>query len=238
MSALGAPPGFELQAKLDLHAPGDLAVDKVAPSWHPAAPRQERLGLATHIDGGGAVARGALASRMLDALRDGFDLQISAPAWFAGDSPVDVTIAATRFHDAYDEFLSCAATNVNVAWAQLSRTRITYETDEHELTQDAERLLAGIARFVAQDPSVEKIYVDGHTDGSGTKVRNHALSKRRATTVAECLRKYGIDREVVVRFHGAAYPVADNATFAGKAANRRTTVRLERASPQAIARND
>jgi outer membrane protein OmpA-like peptidoglycan-associated protein len=238
VAAAGSQPSFELQAHLDLHASGGVRVIKVAPAWHPRAPLQDELGVSQHVEGGGLVARGALASRMLLALRDGYDLNLSAAPWFGDRAGVDLTVGSTRFQTAYDEFVVCAKTNIRVAWQQVSRTRIAFGSNEHELDESDERLLKGIARFVEQDSTVKRVFVDGHTDDSGSKIGNYRLSKRRAEEVAEYLRSCGIDREVVVRFHGAAYPVADNGTFSGKAANRRATIRLERAEPQAVASKD
>ena len=67
---------------------------------------------------------------------------------------------------------------------------------------------------------------------------NRKLAKARASEVAAYLRAQGLnDQQVVIRFHGAAYPVADNNSAQGRAENRRTTVRLERLSAEQLAAN-
>ncbi|OJI92200.1 OOP family OmpA-OmpF porin [Planktotalea frisia] len=64
----------------------------------------------------------------------------------------------------------------------------------------------------------------GHTDNTGTG--NYELSAARAVAVSEAMIARGVPREAIsaVGF-GPSKPIADNATEAGRAANRRTTVR-------------
>jgi len=70
---------------------------------------------------------------------------------------------------------------------------------------------------------------NGHTDASATERKNQPLSKRRAESVAAFLRSQGVPKELlIVRYHGGPYSVANNHAPAGRARNRRTTVRLAR----------
>ncbi|MDB4807165.1 OmpA family protein [Pseudomonadales bacterium] len=65
---------------------------------------------------------------------------------------------------------------------------------------------------------------------------NSELSRRRAEAVADYLASKGISRnQLTVRFHGERFPVSPNTSVAGKADNRRVTLRVERV-PQPIAR--
>jgi OOP family OmpA-OmpF porin len=71
-----------------------------------------------------------------------------------------------------------------------------------------------------------KVTIVGHTDNVGNDAANNKLSDARANAVAEALLAKGI---VVKRFQevagrGSKEPIADNNTFAGKAANRRVTI--------------
>lgn len=229
-------PVFELQAALDLHAPGPIEVHRFAPDWHPAAPLRETLGEVFHINGGGGVARDALAANMLLSLRQGLHLELAANAWFEPYRNVTLQLVAKDLRPALDAFLQCAHSNVEVSWQKMSRTRVLYEVDKHALHDTERDKLASVVRFVNQDPSITTIFVDGHTDSSGGEKKNYQLSKRRAQTVADYLKQVGLRScQVVVRYHGAAYPVATNANTTGKALNRRTTVRLAREDAQAVA---
>jgi len=71
------------------------------------------------------------------------------------------------------------------------------------------------------------IQVFGHTDSMDSELHNLQLSIARAETVAEHLRNRGI---AFVRLHadgkGETEPIADNATEAGRAKNRRVEIVL------------
>ncbi len=220
-------PMFEFQARRDLQG-APVTVLREAPAWHAVHPATHRLGEAVAIAGGGAVARDPLASQMLLALRDGYELALDAPARGGGERLV-VRLRAMHMAEALDAYLTCAHTAVNVSWHAMARTRIEYPVDEHVLTDAGRRQLDGLAAYIAADPAIAGIFVDGHTDATGTERKNYQLSRRRAQAVAGYLEALGVpQRLLTVRFHGAAYPVAENATAAGKARNRRVTVRLER----------
>lgn len=228
---------FEFQARKDMQRSGPIDVYSTAPQWHPKAPARARLGALVHIDGGGGMARGDLASNMMLALRDGMHIELVAESASDPRARIVVELVAKEAQAAIDEFLTCAHTQVMVAWQAISRTRLTYEVGGHSIDQASQQRLSAVALFAQQDQSVTTIYIDGHTDATGNERSNYELSKRRAEAVAEYLRGLGLgDRKLVVRYHGALYPVADNDTAAGKAANRRTTIRLERAAVAAAGR--
>ena len=67
-----------------------------------------------------------------------------------------------------------------------------------------------------------RLAVEGHTDNAGTPAHNQQLSEARAHTVAATLTAQGIaaDRLQPAGF-GQTKPLADNATEAGRAQNRR-----------------
>lgn len=236
VASVSMSPVFELQAHHDFQEPGPITVSTFAPQWHPAQPAREDLGVISHIVGGGGLASGALAADMLLALRKGMHIELAAPASFNKRVDVALYLTAKDVRPALDEFLQCAQTNVQVSWQEMSRTRVLYAVGVHQLDDAGKERLQGLARFVRSDPGIGTLYVDGHTDNSGTKARNLRLAKRRADEVAAYLRTCGLtEQQVVVRYHGAAYPIADNGTVEGKADNRRTTIRLERNEADTLA---
>ncbi|MEM9622957.1 MAG: OmpA family protein [Pseudomonadota bacterium] len=224
---------FELQAYKDLFAARTIQVLAVRPPWlvdtqarndqaMDQPPPTRMLGRALHIPGGGAIVRGDVAAQMLWALRQGHHVRVQA-----GDLQVD--IKALGLPGVVDDFMQCARTEVSVAWQAIARTRITYGVNESDLSAAARATLTPVITFVRHDPSIKRIFVDGHTDATGDKRSNYKLSKQRAETVAAYLRQQGLgDRKIVVRFHGATYPVTAGKTGADAALNRRTTVRLGR----------
>ena len=73
------------------------------------------------------------------------------------------------------------------------------------------------------------ILVEGHTDSTGNKEKNLALSQARAETVRRYLVNDGIpEGQIRAVGIGQDRPVADNKTSAGRAKNRRVEVVLEK----------
>ena len=235
VASTDTPAEFEFQAHRDYQG-SDLQVTRMAPDWHPQAGFRETLGIARHISSGGSVARGQLADAMLLALRDGYVLALKAAAKHRADAQMEWQLPVIGFISAYDQFIHCAQTSLQVSWAQMSRTRIPFAVDSADLDETAQQRLRTVARFVRGDHEISTLYIDGHTDASGDKMKNRKLSAARAEVVAEFLKTQGLgQRDFVVRFHGASYPVADNATPKGKARNRRATVRLARGDTAQVA---
>ena len=235
VATASSPTEFEFQARRDLQA-SDLDVARLAPDWHPHAGARAHIGIVRHIPQGGGVARGQMVDAMLIALRDGYTLELQAAANFHQAGDIKWRMRAMHFIAAYDEFTSCAHTNLRVAWAQISRTRVPFEIDSSELDQVGRSKLDAIVRFVLSDPDVTTLYIDGHTDATGSRIKNHKLSERRARAVEKYLKAQGLQsRNIIVRYHGAEYPVADNKSVTGKAMNRRATVRLSRGDGPKVA---
>ncbi|GHT24941.1 hypothetical protein FACS189430_10780 [Bacteroidia bacterium] len=103
---------------------------------------------------------------------------------------------------------------------------IFFGFDSHQLLDASKTELIRIVTFMNSNPAV-KIRITGHTDNTGKAAYNLELSQNRARAVAEYLRKEGIPTErVSYRGIGAAEPVADNTTEAGRAKNRRTEMEI------------
>jgi len=150
----------------------------------------------------------------------------------AGAAPVDVRIGSLRLRSVYEPFARCMRGPSAYGWAELERSRIEYAPAAFELAPADQQRLQEVARYALADRAVERIYVDGHTDDVGGAPDNLELSRRRAETVRDALVAFGVPAErVVVRYHGARYPVAGNDQEAGRSQNRRSTVRLERRDP-------
>ena len=220
---------FELQAQRDWFGSA-VRLWQVAPAWHPEAGMRQHLGEPIHVQGGGVSSLSHLSDAMLMALREGYDIEVRGHTQYQEHGHLHVRVPAQGMPAAFQQFLDCLNNPLQIAWSELSRTRVEFAVDDADLSTDAQSHLLAIARYLAADEGVAKIYVDGHTDASGTPRKNAVLSKKRAQAVAEFLRQEGVGQELVMRYHGATYPVADNATAEGKARNRRATVRLERSS--------
>ena len=81
--------------------------------------------------------------------------------------------------------------------------------------------MAEIGKLLQASPAL-RLGVEGHTDNAGTPAHNQALSEARAREVVRIITSQSIaaDRLQAVGF-GQSRPLADNATEAGRAQNRR-----------------
>lgn len=97
-----------------------------------------------------------------------------------------------------------------------------FDVDKTEIRPEYGEEITKVGSFMKQYPTTTAV-IEGHTDNVGDAEYNMKLSKLRAESVVNYLvDKLGIDRSRLsaVGF-GASRPIADNATDAGKQANRR-----------------
>lgn len=92
------------------------------------------------------------------------------------------------------------------------------------LTGAAAASVKALAGYLQAGPRVA-VTVEGHTDNQGTAAANLALSQRRADAVRDALVAGGVPRANVRTVgQGQSQPVADNASAAGRARNRRVEI--------------
>ena len=88
-----------------------------------------------------------------------------------------------------------------------------------------------LAEFLKENPD-RKVRIEGHTDSMGSMTTNLVLSQRRADAVADTLVTAGVPRDrLEAAGLGPDFPVASNATAAGRQQNRRVEVVIENAPP-------
>lgn len=91
------------------------------------------------------------------------------------------------------------------------------------LTASAQASLRALAGELASTGS--RITINGYTDSQGAAATNLALSQQRADAVRQALADAGVvTSRMKATGHGAAQPIADNATPAGRAQNRRVEI--------------
>jgi outer membrane protein OmpA-like peptidoglycan-associated protein len=98
---------------------------------------------------------------------------------------------------------------------------ITFRTGSFELTAEGRAVVDEIAVTLAANPTVN-VAISGHTDNVGDPALNTSLSQQRADAVLLALVSKGIDvGRMTSEGFGDTKPIADNATSAGRAENRR-----------------
>jgi OOP family OmpA-OmpF porin len=99
--------------------------------------------------------------------------------------------------------------------------------DCDKLSSEAKAILDGDAMAIVKHHPNATFEVAGHTDSKGTDAYNKDLSQRRAGNVREYLVQQGVDgSRITATGYGESQPVADNATAAGRAQNRRVELRV------------
>ncbi len=103
---------------------------------------------------------------------------------------------------------------------------ITFPVDSYTIQPQFQQTLNEVARTLG---TYNQTYVDvlGHTDSTGSDAHNQTLSERRARSVANYLSSNGVNSaRIATRGYGETNPIADNATEAGRAANRRVEIKV------------
>lgn len=144
-------------------------------------------------------------------------------------SPV-LTTELTQFADANPELVSFDAASGMMRF----KSDVTFNSGDASIQPAAAAVIAKFAEIL-KSPEASKydILVAGHADNqpvsAGTVARGHKdnwyMAAHRALSVAEALRKQGVDgRKLAAAGFGDMRPVADNSTAAGKQMNRRVEV--------------
>lgn len=105
---------------------------------------------------------------------------------------------------------------------------VKFDFDKDRVKEESYGDIKNLADFMNQYPQTTTT-VEGHTDSVGSDAYNQKLSERRANAVREVLvNQYGVDgSRVSTAGYGETRPVADNATDAGRAINRRVEAEVE-----------
>ena len=112
----------------------------------------------------------------------------------------------------------------NATWFDFDR--LLFETDSAILKPESRDQLRNIAEIMKAYPNVA-VRIGGYTDSSGDAAANLRLSQDRANSVRQELMGLGIAGErLTAEGYGQEQPVADNATEAGRAQNRRVALRV------------
>ena len=98
---------------------------------------------------------------------------------------------------------------------------IRFDVNKATLRPEASGELNAIVKILKENATL-KFEIGGHTDSDGDAAANLALSQRRADAVKTQLVALGIATDrLTTKGYGSTKPIADNATFEGKAENRR-----------------
>ncbi|QJI30258.1 OmpA family protein [Pseudomonas sp. ADAK18] len=109
---------------------------------------------------------------------------------------------------------------------------VKFDFDKSVVKPNSYGDVKNLADFMAQYPATN-VEVAGHTDSIGPDAYNQKLSQRRADAVKKVLEKDGVAANRITAVgYGESRPVADNATEAGRAVNRRVEASVEAQAAQ------
>lgn len=214
---------FYLESEAPVMRPGRGRLIVEAPAWRPGIPPQP-VGLVS-VDGGKRVVslENRQAMQVVQGLLDGMRPTLTRASRY-DNQPVRVQVSNINFAGSYAGYRECLTGLLPVNYDQIRRSRIPFASGSTSLSDADREKLDDIASFILADPTIERVFVDGHSDRIGSRIDNRALSEERANAVAEYLRFRGIgDDLLIVRAHGDQYPVSRR-----PADNRRATIRLQR----------
>jgi outer membrane protein OmpA-like peptidoglycan-associated protein len=205
-------------------------VSAVPPVWLPGRPSRDLAGLMAVSS---PLTLGPdLATVLLVELLAGMQVSFQGIVKETRAEPFEVLLSPASFSREYEQFLVCESKLLSAGFHDVERTRIQYASSEIDIPRPGRRVLEQIAEYVLADPKIKSLYVDGHTDDTGSPADNVRRSEQRARQVTDYLVGLGVAaKKIVTRYHGQQYPVVKNSSASNRSKNRRTTIRLSRAAP-------
>ena len=108
---------------------------------------------------------------------------------------------------------------------------ISFDVGRAEIKPNFSPVLDRFAQTLNENRAT-KVRIVGHTDSTGTDAINDPLSVNRAASTRNYLASRGVDASrVAIDGRGSREPIADNATDAGRARNRRVEIFVSEAAP-------
>lgn len=103
---------------------------------------------------------------------------------------------------------------------------ILFDVNKAELKPISKENISKLAAILQKYPDTN-ILLEGHTDATGTDEHNLELSRARSQAVANFLASLQVSAtRFTIMGYGEAQPIADNATEAGRAQNRRVEIAI------------
>jgi len=169
-----------------------------------------------------------LANTLLAQLSIGLYPSFTHDDWNT-DHEITVDVSPVNFQSAYSGYVSCVAGLYPADYDQVQHSLLHFAHDKWHIQGKLKQRLDLVAGYVLVDSTIDKVLVAGYTDSDGRRGYNWELSRRRAKAVKDYLIAKGIDKDMIkMTYYGETRPAKPNKTEAGKAANRRVVLQLER----------
>jgi sodium-type flagellar protein MotY len=221
---------FELRQTTIKLPKADVSVQAVAPAWRSAV-APVALGHVKVVAGNTPLRlKKAEFTSYIHYMDQGMQIWFTSTQESHTGVPLRIGLEAHRFSAVYKNYMQCIDNLIPYNFKQISRTVIQYEHHLPILTPAVKTQLDKIVRYEKVDTSVLGLIVDGHSDKMLKPEQSETNSKTQAEIIAAYLVEKGIPKDkIITRWHSDKFPIASNGKLAGRAQNRRVTVRLENA---------
>ena len=107
------------------------------------------------------------------------------------------------------------------------RKAVHFETASARIDEESYDVLDEVVQVLEDNPQIQKIRIEGHTDDRGDRQFNVDLSQERAESVMAYLEDQGIEEgRMSAAGLGPDEPIADNDTEEGRSENRRVLIHI------------
>jgi len=118
-----------------------------------------------------------------------------------------------------------AAVNASGCVDKLVVQNLVFASNTADLQPESRTQLSEIVAKIKGNPAIQGMTITGYTDSMGAASYNQYLSEQRAQAVRSYFIEQGIDGNMIRAVgKGESNPIADNATAAGRAQNRRVEI--------------
>ena len=198
-----------------------------APNWRPGVAGKTLAKMKLYKQFSPSLPK-KMAWNMLNELDQGMTPTFYYNDWYSDNERVSVGLSNARFQKAYQAFVSCVGNLLNYSFEDISYTVLNYQFGSDKLTKASQRRMNMIVEYLALDPELELILIDGYSDSYGGRNTNLKLSQKRSHTVKNLIVSRGIDESrIETNGYGEKRHVASNATVLGRNKNRRVVIRME-----------
>ena len=203
-------------------------VRSVAPKWRPGIPGRTLADMKLHKQFSPGLPK-KVAWTMLSELEQGMSPTFYYDDWYNTSDKISVGLSTARFHQAYQEFVSCVGNLLNYSFEDIQYTVLNYEFGSDKLTKASRRRISMILEYLSLDPELDLVLIDGYSDSYGGRDTNMRMSKKRAEQIKQYFVNNGIEPNLIDSTgYGEKRHVASNDTVLGRAKNRRVVIRMDK----------
>lgn len=121
----------------------------------------------------------------------------------------------------------CPITAEAISIIKVAQEKLEFETGSSVIRSISHQSLTTLAYYLVRNPEL-KVSLKGHTDNVGSADKNLKLSIDRANAVKAFFEERGVAASrIEANGYGMQFPIADNRTPAGRAANRRVEIEVK-----------